>query len=251
VIGMDEEYSISELMACVFSREIKDGWLTIVGNASWVPLASLILAKELYAPNITILSLGYTVNPIGEIPWDMGDYMVYKDICDAFIEFEDVFDLEESGKIDLFFAGGMQIDPYGGLNLVCIGDWKKPKARGPGTIGLGYLPRAKNVYLWTHSHNKRVFVEKLDFYSYKGRMGLKTFNGPQFVVTNLCIMDFNKEGRMRLKSVHPGVTVEQVVENTGFKLDIPENVPKTQPPTPEELKILRTNDKLGILRKLG
>ena len=248
---MGNEYSISELMACVFSREVKDGWLTIVGNASWVPLASLILAKELYAPNITILSLGYAVNPVGSIPWDMGDYTVYKDICDLFITFEDVFDIEESGKIDLFYAGGMQIDPYGGLNLVAIGDWKNPKVRGPGTIGLGFLPRAKNVFIWAHRHNKRVFVEKLDFYSYKGHRGFKLLNGPKLVVTNLCVMDFNKNGRMRLRSVHPGVSVEMVIENTGFQLDIPGHVKETEPPTREELRILRKNDKLGILKRLG
>jgi len=248
---MSTEYSVSELMAAYFARNIKDGWITILGNVSWVPLMALKIAKELYAPNITILSLGYAVNPRGHIPWDLGEYMAYKDNCECFLRFDDVFDLEESGRIDLFFASGMQIDKHGGLNLVCVGDWKRPKVRGPGTIGLGFLTRAKNVYIWTHNHSKRVFVEKVDFASFKGYAGKLPFNGPQLVVTNLCVMDFHPEKRvMRLKSVHPGVSVEQVKENTGFELEIPDKVETTEPPTKEELEVIRKYDKLGILKKI-
>jgi glutaconate CoA-transferase subunit B len=249
---MSNEYSISELMAAYFSRQIEDGWIVILGNVSWVPLASVMLARELYSPNIAILSLGYAVNPSGAIPWDMSDYKVYKESCECFLDFEDVFDLEESGKIDLFFAGGMQIDRYGGLNLVCIGSWKSPKIRGPGTIGLAFLPRAKNVFIWTHTHSKRVFVESLDFHSYKGFRGYTPFHGPRLVVTNLCVLDFEPTTkRMRLKSIHPGVTIEQVVENTGFELIIPDKVSITEPPTKEELEILRKHDVYGILKRLG
>lgn len=246
------DYSISELMAAYFSRNINDNWTIIIGNVSWIPLAALMLARELYTPNISILSLGYAINPFGKIPWDMSNYMIYKLTCEAFLNFEDVFDVEESGRVDLFFASGMQIDAAGGLNLVCIGDWKKPRVRGPGTIGLSFLPRAKNVYIWTRSHTKRTLVEKLDFSSFKGYRGILPFNGPKLVITNLCVMDFDlKEKRMRLKSTHPGTSIENVVENTGFDLIIPEKVDVTEPPTPEELRILRKHDKLKILKKLG
>ena len=146
----------------------------------------------------------------------------------------------------------MQIDPYGGLNLVSIGEWSRPKVRGPGTIGLAFLPRAKNIFIWTHSHSRRVFVEKLDFYSSRGHRGPKIFNGPRLVVTNLCTMDFDdKNGWMRLRSVHPGVSINDVIENTGFKLIIPEDVPETKPPTDEELEVLRSIDEYGILKRLG
>ena len=249
---MGNKYSVSELMAAYFSRNIEDGWTVIIGNVSWVPLASLMLARELHAPNITILSLGYAVNPSGEIPWDMSDYTLYKDSCECFLRFEDVFDIEESGKIDLFFAGGMQIDPYGGLNLVCIGDWRNPKVRGPGTIGLSFLTRARNVYIWTHSHTPRIFVERLDFHSFKGHRGELPYNGPVVVVSNLCVMDFDPVSkRMRLKSIHPGVTLEDVKKNTGFELIIPDEVSITEPPTDEELSILRRHDIKGVLKALG
>jgi glutaconate CoA-transferase subunit B len=249
---MSKEYTISELMASYFSRHIEDGWTVIIGNASWVPLASLIIARELYAPNITILSLGYAVNPSGEIPWDMSDYMIYRETCEAFLTFEDVFDIEESGRVDLFFAGGIQIDPYGGLNLVCVGEWKRPVFRGPGTIGLSFLPRAKNIFIWSHTHNRRVFVEKLDFHSYKGYRGKVIFNGPRLVVTNLCVMDFDdKSKRMRIRSIHPGIALEEVLKNTGFEPIVPDEIPTTEPPTVDELRVLREHDKMGVLKRLG
>ena len=178
--------------------------------------------------------------------------MTYRDTCEAFISFDDVFDIEESGRIDLFFAGGMQIDPYGGLNLVSIGDWSRPRVRGPGTVGLAFLPRARNIFIWTHNHSRRVFVEELDFYSYRGHRGVKIFNGPRLVVTNLCTMDFDEDtGRMRLRSIHPGVSIDDVVENTGLKLIIPDDVPETEPPRREELRVLRRIDEEGVLKRLG
>jgi glutaconate CoA-transferase subunit B len=210
-----------------------------------------MIARELYAPNITILSLGYAVNPGGAIPWDLSEYATYKESCECFLRYEDLFDFEENGTIDLFFASGMQIDPFGGINLVCIGDWHEPKVRGPGTIGLAYLPRAKRVYIWTHSHSKRIFVEKLDFHSFRGYRGELPFKGPELVVTNLCVMDFDeKSKRMRLKSTHPGVSIDDVRSNTGFELIIPEEVGTTEPPTKDELDVLRRHDINGILRRI-
>jgi glutaconate CoA-transferase subunit B len=105
----------------------------------------------------------------------------------------------------------------------------------------------KRIFIWTTTHTPRTFVERVDFRSCAGyldggdsreRLGLK--NGPQLVITNLCVMDFEPESKqMRLKSLHPGVTVEDVQAQTGFRLIIPSEVPHTEPPTVEELQLLR------------
>ncbi len=114
-------------------------------------------------------------------------------------------------------------------------------------------------YLYVQSHDRRIFVEKCDFISTIGwgeggpegrrRLGLPE-NGPIYCITPLAILDFEPQTkRMRLKSVHPGVTVDEVVRNTGFELIIPENVPETEPPTVEELRTLRERiDVEGMLR---
>ena len=164
-------------------------------------------------------------------------------------------------RMDFFFMGGFQIDKYGNANMVCVGNYDNPQVRGPGGAGLGISGDCfKRYYIYLTAHRKYNFVEKVDFISGVGH--LNGFNtrleaglpegGPCLVVTPLGVMDFESESkRMRLKSLNPGVTLEQVMENTGFELIIPANIPETKPPTDEELRILRNEiDPEGTLDKL-
>jgi glutaconate CoA-transferase subunit B len=162
----------------------------------------------------------------------------------------------------VFFCGGLQFDKYGNSNLIGIGkDYKQLKFRGPGGIGVGDMCAfCKWYYLYTASHDKRIFVDKVDYITCFGwgdggadarkKIGLPG-GGPRYCITPLCIMDFDDDTkRMKLKSVHPGVTVEDVIQNTGFELIIPDDVPTTDSPTEEEMKILRERvDVEGFLRK--
>lgn len=258
----EKPYSIAELMACVIARDLKDGEVAVMGAVSMVPMSACRMAQLTHAPNLYYISGGSgAINP-------HLDPLVYSSCdednlrSDAALALPDVILLEGHGKrFDVFYAGGLQIDKYGNCNLICIGDWEKPSLRGPGTVGLPFLPRAGRVVIYTMSHNARTLIEKVDFNSGPGYLdGPKSYaekykdlpgKGPAIVVTPLCVMDFDEETKiMRLKSLHPGVTVEQVVENTGFQLVIPDNVPTTQEPTEDELTYLRKVDPKGIVKNL-
>jgi glutaconate CoA-transferase subunit B len=161
----------------------------------------------------------------------------------------------------VFFAGALQIDGYGNSNLIGIGaNHAALKFRGPGAIGVcNATVMNSRFHLVVNAHDRRIFVPRCDFVSAYGwgsggrdaRTGLGLpGGGPRYVVTPLCVMDFEEETkRMRIKSVHPGVTVDEVRENTGFDLIVPERVPVTEPPSERELAVLRTRiDARGVLR---
>ena len=152
-------------------------------------------------------------------------------------------------RYNTFAFRGAQIDRFGNVNNTVIGSYDKPKVRLPGGGGMADLGcMIPNIYLWSTTHNARIFVEQLDFRSgigwgdggdHREKLGLP--GGPKLCVTNLCVMDFHPESKaMRLKSLHPGVSLETVQESTGFEVLLPEGgIPTTDPATAEELRILR------------
>ena len=155
----------------------------------------------------------------------------------------------------------MQIDQFGNVNLVCVGPYEKPKLRGPGTVGLEFAGCVKEVVYFFRSQTKHSFVPKVDFISAFGygsgpgsrtQAGLSENCGPKLVVTNLAVMDFDEQSRrMRLRSLHPGVSLDEVKENTAFELVLSADVVETKLPTAEELSLLRNEiDRGGRLRTL-
>src|SRR5271154_18492 len=156
----------------------------------------------------------------------------------------ELFDAAGQGRIDVFFLSGAQIDGEGNINLVAVGDYAHPKARFPGSFGSAYLyfvvPR---VILFRTEHSRRTLVPKVDFISAPGSSAKNVFRpgGPIALVTNRCLFDFDRERRrFRLASVHPGHTVAEVVENTGFDFDRPADVPTTPAPSAETLRLMRS-----------
>lgn len=134
--------------------------------------------------------------------------------------------------------GASQIDPYGNTNISAIGDWERPKSQLLGARGAPGNTRCNPTSYWIPRHSPRVFVERVDFVS-----GVGTDRGAfelRRVVTDLGVFDFaGPGGTMRLVSVHPGVTVEDVVAATGFEPAVAGDVPPTRTPTDEELRLLR------------
>jgi glutaconate CoA-transferase subunit B len=153
------------------------------------------------------------------------------------------------GHIDFGFLGAAQIDAYGNLNTTCIGQHESPKTRLPGSGGANDLGSLcwRNIVLMRQDTRK--FVEKLDYLTTPGylvgpgareKAGLPRNTGPYRVITQLGVMGFDPESkRMTLISTHPSISVKDVVDNTGFKLIIPDNVPTTDMPSGEELRLLR------------
>ncbi|HLW70007.1 MAG TPA: CoA-transferase [Candidatus Binataceae bacterium] len=262
---MSEAYSIAELMAVFLARELNDGETLRVGVASPVPEAAVRLAHLMHGPNMELVFLGARMNvahletvPMPAYGWDRRVVRWAESYSDTGHRFDRVKDWSNH----VFFIGGVQVDAYGNTNLIGIGqDHRRLKFRGPGSVGTPTLStHVGRYYIVLNNHNPRVLVEKCDYISAYGwgaggadariKMGIPG-GGPKLCVTPLCVMDFADDSRrMRLKSLHPRVTVEAVKRATGFEMVIPESVPETTPPNAEELHVLRTRvDREGRLRR--
>jgi len=225
-------YTPEELMAVVISREVRNGETIGIGAASPVPAAGCILAEHLHAPRARIIILGsdeYYPFPAGS---------------------SELHFMAQKGELDLFFLSGIQIDRAGNINLHVLGTYDAPSVRLPGAYGSAMLYHmARRVILYRTEHTSRTFVEKVDFVTAAGTVpeSAGREGGPSLVVTPRAILAWDREARgWALASVHPGSTVIDIEENTGFALRIPQPVPMTPRPTPRELRVLRTRvrDKL-------
>lgn len=258
------DFTIKELLAAFISHQVRDGERVAVGAGLHVPRAGILLAHLARCPNVRLYVVMTFTNLLKE-PRLEPFYTVYDfrpaRWAEAYVLHDD---FQENPRLvsDMFVVGGLQIDKFGNSNLIGVGkDYKHLEFRGPGAVGtLSMAHYVDRYYLFVQSHDRRIFVEKCDFISTVGwgeggpdgrkKLGIPG-NGPVYCITPLCIFDFEETSRqMRLKSVHPGVSVEQVVANTGFEVLIPDHVPTTTPPTVEELHILRERiDVEGMLRQ--
>jgi glutaconate CoA-transferase, subunit B len=247
------EYSSGELMAAAMARQLRPGEVAIMGAVSALPQAACRLAQLTTAPGLWFIAGGSgAVNPhLEPLVASSCDERLLN--ADAVMTLLDVILVEGRGDlIDVFFAGGLQIDARGNCNLGPIGPWTHPTLRGPGGVGLPFVARAGRVVIYSMSHDRRTFVERVDFVSGPGfpaGPGGLPGGGPSLIVTPLCTMDFDPGSHLaRLATLHPGVTLDQVLEATGFAPIIPLKLGTTPAPTPQELSILRRLDPTGLLR---
>jgi glutaconate CoA-transferase subunit B len=155
----------------------------------------------------------------------------------------ELFDCAAQGRIDVFFLGGGQIDGEANINLVGTGGYPRSAVRFPGSFGSAYLyflvPR---VILFREEHSRRVFVPKVEFISAPGWSLPDTYRpgGPVALLTGLCLFRYDRaRHRFGLESVHPGHTVEEVRDQTGFAFDVPDAVPTTPMPDAATLAAIR------------
>lgn len=254
----EDDDSIAELMCCGFARAIRaDDVIEMPGIRSGIALGSCVLAYHHHAPDLVV----YTVH--GEA--DMSQLALrettsdWRSAPDRFrsCDLYDMFDLIYAGRIDWTFAGAMQVDRAGNLNLVCVGDHDRPTLRGPGTAGISSENYAKNFMVWVTEHSPRVFVPRVDFVSAVGfgpeRRDLEGVigGGIGLLLTPLCALAPAEDGStFRVLSRHPGVRVEDIVARTGFPLQIDSEVPVTPGVTARERDLLRrVVDPAGVLRR--
>jgi glutaconate CoA-transferase subunit B len=217
------DFRDEELLADVIARLIGDVRHVAVGNASPIPATAALLARERGhgRPYVSLLQ--------------SRKHNFFTDGA------RELFDCAGQGRIDVFFLSGGQIDGHGNVNLVSIGDYEHPKVRFPGSFGSAYLYYVvPKVILFRTEHSRRTLVPKVDFISAPGSNdpNVHRTGGPIALVTNRCLFTF-ADGRFTLASVHPGHTVDEVVENTGFEFDTPARVPETPAPSAETLTLLR------------
>lgn len=242
------DYNPMELMICAAALEIEDGASAIVGTGA--PCAVGMLAQKTTAPNLLMLFEAGGIAPLlPTMPVSVGDSRTfYKGIMAS--SMTETMSLASRGMVDYAFLGGAQIDMYGNLNSTIVGsDYRRPKVRLPGSGGANDLASNCWKIVVITPHEKRRFVEKVDFITSPGYLtggnaryeaGLPKGSGPYKIITNLAIMDFEeKTKRMRVISLNPSVTLEQVKENTGFELLVKEKLTTTPEPDAKMLKILR------------
>ncbi|MBH67953.1 MAG: CoA synthetase [Rhodospirillaceae bacterium] len=204
-----------------------------VGASSPIPGAAALLARACSCGNMRVSILGSEDNNFFS---DGG---------------KEIFDIAGQGRMDAFFLSGAQIDGKANVNLVSVGEYREPKARFPGSFGSGYLyfvvPR---VILFQFEHTPRTLVEEVDFISAPGFSDDNVYRpgGPYKFITNLCLFGVNKKHKcFQLESIHPGYTVEDVYEQTGFEYLLPDGVvPETTIPDNKTLETIRNQVALEI-----
>ncbi|HEX3149871.1 MAG TPA: CoA-transferase [Gemmataceae bacterium] len=255
-------YTPVELMIACASHALEDGRTVAVGTG--VPCAAAMLAQKTHAPNLVIcFEAGGVAPQLPTMPISVGDSRtIHKAVMAT--SMAEVMQFCQRGMMDYTFLSGAQIDPYGNLNSTQIGGThQKPKVRLPGSGGACDLASFCWRTLMIMRHDRKKFVEKLDFLTSPGYLtgpgareaaGLPKGTGPHRVITELAVLDFHPTTRrMRLLSLHPGVSIEQVHAATGFQFEESESVGQTAPPTDAELQVLRQEvDPAGyVLRRAG
>jgi glutaconate CoA-transferase subunit B len=240
-------YTKTELMICVAARLFQDGTTAFIGTG--IPMLAAMLANKTVAPNLVpVFEFGGTGAILEYLPRAVGESRTFhKALCASGIC--DTMETAQRGFIDYGFLGGAQIDCYGNLNTTTIGDHDHPKARLPGSGGGNDVGSLCWMTVAIMQHDQRRFVPKVDFITTPGFLsgpgareaaGLPRGSRPINVVSTLALMDYEPETcRMRLVATNPGVTVEEVIANTGFELIISASVGVNEPPSAQELRLLR------------
>lgn len=250
---MGSDYSSGELMVAVAAREIRDGEVVFVGMR--LPILAFCLARSTHAPSAIGVFENGTVrdSPAHEFVVTISDG---PNIAGALwcTEMRDVMALLQSGRVDLGFLGGAQVDRFGNLNTGYVGPPGRA-TRLPGSGGGGDIACLARRHVIIMTHERRRFVKRVDYVTSPGfgeggdwrrRVGLPG-GGPAAVITTLGLFRFDPATReMVLASTHPGVTVNQVRAQTGWPLACAPEVTETVAPTAEELAVIRRFDPEGF-----
>jgi glutaconate CoA-transferase, subunit B len=245
--AMSAHYTPSEMMTIAAARALKNDDVCFVGIGA--PSAACNLARLTHAPDIVLIYESGTIETKPNIlPLSIGD----GELCETALVTVSVPEMFrywlQGGRVTTGFLGGAQIDKFANLNTTVVGPYEKPEVRLPGGGGAPEIATSCGQIFITMSHKKRAFVEKIDFVTSLGhgkggddraKHGVAT-KGPTKVLTDLCVLEPDaKSKELTVVSLHPGVTREQVIESTGWRIKFADKVTETPPPTAQELNVLR------------
>ncbi|MGH2686218.1 MAG: CoA-transferase subunit beta [Actinomycetota bacterium] len=237
---MSGEPTLDEICVVACADAWRDDGEILASPIGIVPMIAARLARETFAPDLLITDgeASLVANPL---PVGSGDH---EKVIEGWLPFRSVFDLVWAGRRHVMM-GATQIDRFGNQNISCIGDWKRPKVQLLGSRGAPGNSVNHPTSYWIGNHSPRVFVEEVDFVSGVGyrraaEAGVTRWHEIRRVVTNKAVLDFETPGHtMRVRSIHPGVTIDDVQESTGFELSIPDQIEVTNGPTDGELALIR------------
>ncbi len=244
---MSEPYSAEEMMTVAAARMLRNGAVCFVGIG--LPSTAANLARLTHAPDAVLV---YESGPIGAkppvLPLSIGDGNL-AETADTVVSTPEIFRYWlQGGRVDVGFLGAAQLDRFANINTTVVGPYEKPKVRLPGAGGAPEISSSAKEVLIVVKQSKRTFVEKLDFVTSVGflrggdsreRAGLSG-SGPVGVITDLCILRPDAVTReLKVSSIHPGVDRKTISANSGWQIQFEENCGETEPPTADQLRVLR------------
>jgi len=246
-VTAEQGFSPSEVMTVAAARMLANGLVCFVGIG--LPSKAANLARLTHAPEVVLI---YESGPIGAkpdvLPLSIGDG-VLSTTAQTVVSMPEIFQYWlQGGRVDVGFLGAAQIDRYANINTTVIGPYQKPKVRLPGAGGAPEIACLAGEVLVILNHNRRAFVEKLEFVTSVGfldggdarRRARMPGKGPTAVITDLGILTPDPASKeLTLTSIHPGVTIDQVKEETGWNLKVAEKLETTRAPEIHELAALR------------
>jgi glutaconate CoA-transferase, subunit B len=248
-------YTLGELMVATAAREIRDREVVFVGMR--LPLIAFVVAKKSHAPNAVGLFENGVIRttPAPELIYTMADPPNIFGATQC-LDMMGVMSLLQAGRVNLGFLGAAEVDRFGNLNSTEV---RGPRGltRLPGSGGACDIASLAQRFVVLLEHSKERLPERVSYITSPGngdglgwrqRIGLPR-GGPAAVITTKAVLRFGEDGEACLSSTHPGVEVEEVVSNTGWKLRTVDDVSATPEPSTEELKAIREYDKDGFWTK--
>jgi len=245
-------YTLNELMVVAAAREIKDGEVVFVGMR--LPLIAFVVAKKTHAPNAVGLFENGVIRttPSPELIYTMADPPNIRGATQC-LDMMSVMGLLQSGRVNLGFLGAAEVDKYGNLNSTQV-NGKNGTVRLPGSGGACDIASMAHRFVALLEHGKHRLPERVSYITSPGngdgagwrkRMGLPR-GGPSAIITTKCVLRFGEDGEAYAATIHPGVTVDDVISNTGWKLKVAADWKLTPGPNDPELKAIRDYDKKGF-----
>jgi acyl CoA:acetate/3-ketoacid CoA transferase beta subunit len=232
---MTEEVTLADICVVACAEVWRGDGEVLASPIGTVPTIGARLAKATFEPDLLITD-GEALLVANPLPVGSG---VHEKVIEGWMPYRSVFDVVWAGRRHVMM-GATQIDRHGNQNIACIGEWAHPKAQLLGVRGAPGNTVNHPTSYWVPNHSTRAFVERVDFVSGVGYPSPTVFHEIRRVVSNKGVFDFETPDRtMRVRSVHPGVSIEDVIESTGYPLSIADDVDETRLPTEEELRLIR------------
>jgi glutaconate CoA-transferase subunit B len=262
---MIRDCSLGELMIAAIARTVEDGTLAFHGYGSPLVQLALHVAKRTHAPNLVLVAgATYGINPDPPFLSPTSNDWVMDRGAALSLDIEELFDLAAAGRMQRMFLSGLQIDKWGNCNVTSLGTSRLAMKLPGGGGGCNLSCDVDQVTLWTTGHRsapdaagRRRFrlVEQCDFVTSLGHCGVDGHDrqalghrgkGPQWIVTDLGVFDFDAEGHARLRAVYPDTSIDEVRDNTGFALRLAEKVECVALPDRETIALIRRLDPLHV-----
>ena len=247
---MNAKIETPDLMIYAMASEIENFNTVLHGVSSPLPVLAMSVARETHAPDMAYISGAEGVDPeLDRIYPSSFDARLNRNAV-AYFGLHEAFDLAQRGELNVMFLGAAQVDRRGNTNLSVIGDIDRPKVQLPGGAASAFLmPITPKVVIWVTRHSNRVFVDAVDFVTGQGydhRPEVYQRN-EIVIISNLGVMNFKNPDRvMQIQQYHPGHSVEEIKDNTGFEIQAASDVAETPIPGQDVLELISRMDPDGV-----